>query len=646
MIDGDKTRLRTPSSALNEGWKVTDGSGVAPDRWGAIENPFRRINAFINSNYQFDAFDLAFDVTYSKTDSQDTIDPAFKSAWFPKGNLTGLFDVPASALNVIPDGEWIELHYTFFEAGGRKHENEREYLSANLSLSGVFLNDWTWDVNLSSGKSTAELKNYNALRNDRINSKFQAVGECIDADNCPSFNPFTRPSREFTDYILDNHTTNTDIKTHGFSANVAGGIYELPAGEIQLSTGLEIRQESIDYQPSALWQSGNLSSMMTAMDAERTIREVYAEVLIPVVSDLPLVQMLEIEGAIRQADYSTESASFTSSKLGVNWTINDSVRFRSTFSKAVRAPQLTEMFAGESIGYVDMTDPCDQNHIDGGPKDGRRKANCEALGINEGWTSNLTGTRGRSISSGFEELKEEKADTLTVGFVFQPTYVEELRVSLDYYDIKLTDMIKSFSANGMLSNCVDLAPGSINNDFCKQVTRENNGDVSLVRVSNLNADESRRTGLDIEADYRLDNWTFKLIANHQFEVSTTEYDFVEGRSIKDDTTGELDAQKWQANFVTTYAMDDFSASWTTKFKQGGKRWLDRADERYDNQEVEDSIKHNIRAGYNITDEANVYVGVNNITDENGTDHWLTSWGTRNAWDIMGRSYYVGFTYDF
>jgi outer membrane receptor protein involved in Fe transport len=293
-----------------------------------------------------------------------------------------------------------------------------------------------------------------------------------------------------------------------------------------------------------------------------------------------------------------------------------------------------------------MTDPCDQNHIDGGPQDGRRKANCEALGINEGWTSNLTGTRGRSISSGFEELKEEKADTLTVGFVFQPTYVEGLRLSLDYYDIKLTDMIKSFSANDMLSNCVDLAPGSTDNDFCKQVTRENNGDVNLVRVSNLNADESRRTGLDIEADYAMDNWTFKLIGNRQFEVSTTELNYVAGESIKDDTTGELDAQKWQANFVTTYALDNFSASWTTKFKQGGKRWLDRAEERYDNQEVTDSIRHNIRVGYNISDEANVYAGVNNVTDKNGTDHWLTSWGTRNAWDILGRSYYVGMTYNF
>ena len=646
VIEGQQTTLRTPISALNEGWKVTDGSGVAPDRWGSIENPFERYNAFVNTNYQFESFDLAFDVTYSKSKSSDTIDPAYQSSWFSKNTAIELFDVPQSAIDVIPDGEWIQLHYTFFEAGGRGHKNDREYLSANLSFSGEFANEWYWDVNFSSGQSKTELVQYNGLREDRVNYDFQAIGDCVDAGNCPSFDPFSRPSTEFTDYILVNHRTDTDIKTQAFSANVAGEIYELPAGAVQLSTGLEIRHENIDYQPSDLWQSGNLSSMMTAMDASRTIKEIYAEVLVPVLSDVPLVKLLEIEAALRKADYSTESASFTSSKIGVNWTINDSLRFRSTFSQAVRAPQLAEMFAGESIGFTDMTDPCDAVQIDGGPVDGRRKANCAALGINEGWTSNLTGTRGRTQSSGYEELKEEKANTLTVGFVFQPTFIENFRLSLDYYDIKLTDMITSFGAGDMLSNCVDLAQNSINNDFCKQVDRESNGDVSLVRTSSLNADEARRTGLDIEADYAFDNWKFTLVANRQFEKSTTEFDFVEGTPIKDDTTGELGAQKWSANFVTTYALDDFSASWTTKFMQGGKRWLDRADERYDNQEVKDSIRHNVRAGYNITDEANVYVGINNVTDENGTDHWLTSWGTRKAWDILGRNYYVGFTYNF
>ena len=92
-------------------------------------------------------------------------------------------------------------------------------------------------------------------------------------------------------------------------------LFELPAGTVQMSAGLEVRYESLEYKPSELWQSGNLSSQQTPMDASRNIKEVYAEVLVPIANDLPFVKALDIETAVRKAEYSTEASSFTSAKF-------------------------------------------------------------------------------------------------------------------------------------------------------------------------------------------------------------------------------------------------------------------------------------------------------------------------------------------
>lgn len=198
--------LRVPVDVQRDGWLAVDGSGFDLTRWGQIEDPFERLNAYIGLNYHFDEVDLSFDVTYSKTESNNVIDPAFQAGWFQKAGLNSLFDVPAGVNDLLGDYDWVQMHYTFFEAGGRRHDNNRDYLASSLTLSGYFDNDWTWDINFSSGKTNATLVNHNALRNDRLDYNYQVIGPCLDSGNCPSFNPFERPSTELTDYILASHT--------------------------------------------------------------------------------------------------------------------------------------------------------------------------------------------------------------------------------------------------------------------------------------------------------------------------------------------------------------------------------------------------------------------------------------------------------
>ncbi|MFV8782573.1 TonB-dependent receptor domain-containing protein [Microbulbifer sp. SA54] len=659
QINGDEAELRTPASAISQGWKVTDGSGFDPNAYNFARSPFERLNGYSRVQYEIsENTSIAADLMYSGTQSYDEVDPDFIwSNWTTVETLqANNITVPDSVLTVLEayGDNWLQLPYTFDEAGPRWHQTDREYLAASITLEGELENGWRWDTYVNSGYTSTELTRGNNIRFDRFDSStFTLIGPCVDAGNCPEFSPFESTSDAVNDYIMATHLTTTDVKQHTFAANITGDLFNVPAGIARFGAGFESRYENLDYQPSDLWQSGVLSSQQTAIDdVSRTVHEAYGELLVPILADLPLVDALEFEAAVRGAEYSTETANFTSWKTGINWTINDSLRFRSVYSMAVRAPQLGEMFLGTSIGYSDLTDPCDSDEVNGGPADGRRAANCAALGIDGNWDSNLKGQRGRVISEGNQDLKEEEATTFTAGFVFTPTFVDGLNISIDYYDIDLSDMIVRFGASNTLALCVDSE--SINNDFCSQVMRAANGDVESVRDTYINADGSRRTGVDIEADYRFSladaislpgELRFNLLATRQLESSYSATDNLTGKLVTTEYVGEFGVPEWKADLSTSYYLNDLTLNLTTKFTQGGPIDLDGNPERYENSVIRNSLYYNLWAGYQVTEAAKAYLGVNNLTDETWTDHPYTSYGSAN-YSLLGRYMYAGVRFAF
>ncbi|WP_299592838.1 TonB-dependent siderophore receptor [uncultured Microbulbifer sp.] len=658
QLEGGGAELRTPSSAIADSWMTIDGSGFDPNAYNMARGPYERVNAYSRAHYDLtDSTRISGDVMYSKTEAYDEIDPNFISSnWYEvvDGQVNDIA-VPDSVQQVLNDHDsaWLAVPYTFDEAGPRAHTNEREYLSASLTLEGDLDNGWKWDSYLTGGYTVAELVSSNALRLDRIDrATFSLIGPCVDAGNCPEFSPFEPASQDVLDYIMAEHTTTTDVNQYAFSTNLSGDLFPLPAGDVMFSAGAEARYESLDYQPSGLWRSGLLTSMQTPIDEKsRNVREAYGELLVPLLADLPGIQSLELEAALRGAEYSTETANFSSWKTGLNWAINDSVRFRTVYSKAVRAPQLGEMFLGTSIGYASLTDPCDSLEIEGGPDDGRRKANCQALGIEEGWDSNLKGLRGKVIAEGNDQLTEEEATTFTAGIVFTPSFIEGLNISVDYFDIDMSDMIVRFGANANLRYCVDME--SIDNDFCTLVERAGNGDVLSVQDTFVNADGARRRGLDIEADYQFGlgalglpgELRLNLVGTHQLEHSYTALNLITGKEETTDYAGDYGAPDWKANLGTTYSLNDLTVMLTTRYTAGGPIELDGNPERFSRPETPDSLYYNLWTGYRFNDTTEGYFGVNNLTDESWTDHPYTSYGSAN-YSLLGRYLYAGVSLTF
>ena len=187
------------------------------------------------------------------------------------------------------------------------------------------------------------------------------------------------------------------------------------------------------------------------------MKEGFLEVGVPLLKDLPLVQLLDFNGAVRHTDYST-SGGVTTWKTGLNFEPIDQVRFRGTISRDIRAPSLNELFSGQSQGISPLIDP----------------------------VTNLQ----RSVillTGGNPDLMPERALTHTLGVVYQPNWVQGLRLSVDYYAIEVKDSISSLSATAILDGCHRQNQTSL----CSQITRDANGALTSVAATLVNAVEDR-----------------------------------------------------------------------------------------------------------------------------------------------------------
>ncbi|NJO12779.1 MAG: TonB-dependent receptor [Gammaproteobacteria bacterium] len=202
-------------------------------------------------------------------------------------------------------------------------------------------------------------------------------------------------------------------------ASLAGDLFDLPAGPVAAAVGLEWRREEFESVPDEISSSGDLTSQAIAPrynQGDFEIFELFAEFRVPLLVDLPAIKGLAIEGAVRQSDYSTIDTVVTWKGL-LDWEITDWVRVRGGLSRAIRAPNLNELFAQPGAGFTGGVDPC---WITSTPTAAEQQL-CIQQGVpastlptfvpgaSQGWNA---------LSGGNPNLQEEEADTFTAGVVF------------------------------------------------------------------------------------------------------------------------------------------------------------------------------------------------------------------------------------
>ncbi|RHW74923.1 TonB-dependent siderophore receptor [Colwellia sp. RSH04] len=623
-------------------------SSVGPTQ--AVQ-PYDRINLNLRGGYEItDTIYLTADVSYAKVDAEITMDPEFLFSWDAWVNVYDApFDIPQVVVDAAEsDGtNWIAIPYTYNDMGNRITDVEREYVSASFAFEGDLSNGWAWDVFLAGGKTTVDETSKNRLNTER-SFGFSVFGECEETNSCGVINPFEPLSNEVIDYIkLDPFTDTSETSQYTLSGNLSGDIVELPAGDLMFSTGVELRHEELVATPSQVSLNGtNRGKTKGATDVDRDIQEVYVELVAPLVKDVTMVKSLDVEAAYRYANY-TYAGSNDSWKVGANWAMDDNLRVRTIYSKAVRAPQLTELFRPESIVFNRYMDPCDVDEVPLANEPDVRAANCAALGLPADFESEMRITTGSDVRvQGNEDLNVETAYTLTAGLVFTPQFIDDFSLSIDYFDIDLEDGITQFGASTTAEMCVDAS--TINNVFCPQVTRKTDGNIDIVNDTYVNANKMRRRGFDIQSYYGLSmdqfgDLGFSLYATHLLESSFTESDLA--GADRDEWVGVNGTPDWKASFSIDYTLGDLTIGWQANHSSDVIYALEATAEDYSHYRIPSSTLHNMRVGYNLTEQANIYFGINNVADKD----WLGMPGASrggSTYPISGRGYYAGVNLSF
>ncbi len=551
------------------------------------------------------------------------------------------------------------------ELGQRFAANERELLQYDFGVKGNFdIAETTvnFDVSYSSGKSEnvrttpSELivDNFSAALDSVIDpATGQAVCRSLTAgsvnpQNCVAYNPFGfgQASQAARDFVTADVVREDEITQDVFTAAVTsdtGAFLNLPGGPIAFVSGFEYREEESRTTTDPLTQLDVTSNAATPDNfGTFDVTEFFTEVSFPLLKDMAFAKELTIDAAFRAADYS-HAGDADAWKVGLLFAPVESFTFRATVGEAVRAPSISEAFDAQAPGFDNIDDPCDADNIGDDPD---RAANCAALGIPVGFQAN-DNVSIDILSGGNPELFSEEAETFTVGFIWQPSFLEGFNLTLDYYDIEITDAIIFVEAQDVIDNCVD-ATGGPDAGFCSQIDRNaGTNDIDLVRSGFLNAAAFDTEGYELNLDYQglsLDGLNlpgelgFKLVANYIDELN--QFEFQDRPDEIDVEVGEIGDPEFQYRFSTTYRLNNFSSTWTA-------RYLDRSflldisptgdiPEDQSPAFVASITTHDLSANYAVTDNISVYGGVRNVFDA------VPAGNINNAlYDLIGRRAFFG-----
>lgn len=582
-----------------------------------------------------------------------------------KGTITILADnafIPASVrqriaeYNALPSADITQFNLGSSNADipTRESDNERTVKRFVLGAEGAFVlgSDWKWDTYYQRGTTDAEERLYSAntarlrLAQDAVFHPVtgQIVCRSSIANPVNGCVPFNRMgigvnSPEALAYFMGRpertQKFEQDVAALNFSTKVSNPWLD-PIG---VAFGVEYRREEISGYVAPEYQDGWIVGNFLPTFGDYTVREAYLETLVS------LPWNLEFNGAARGTDYST-SGFVTTWKAGLAWSPISDLRLRATLSRDIRAPNLEELYQAGRRRTNSLTDPFFNN-------------------ISQRFTETTTGNL---------ELQPESADALGLGFVYQPSFVPGLGLSVDYYDIKIDDAISMVTAQDIVDRCFDG-----NQTFCAAFTRDplsDSGNELIINNSPFNFVSERARGLDLEASYRFSlsdlgsslpgNITLRSLATHYLEMSSNNgVDPQTDRAGQNTNGGPPD---WQYRLSAAYTLDQLTVQFTGRGISSGT---------YDNTYIECTSGCPATSALNRTINTNhidgafyvdafiaytmqtdsmrnqIFFKVNNLTDKDpvvvglgpGDSSNVEPGINRALYDYLGRTFRIGFRID-
>ncbi|MDA7769497.1 TonB-dependent receptor [Porticoccaceae bacterium] len=540
--------------------------------------------------------------------------------------------------------------------GNRTPTFDRTSFSFAAGFEGTLQNDWDWSVSFQDSRYENNSKWSNYAITENLANAIDVIadpvtGEPVCRSGAAGCVPIYPLSQEPMSAEQDAYIRHTALRFHRneqrvAAASLAGNLMDLPAGALQFAAGLEHREEEIKSMDDGLARQGALHLFrgQEPQNAEMSVKEAYLELVVPVIAEMPFIQQLDIEAAVRSSDYDT-IGSTTASKIGLNWAISDDLRIRASSSISVRAPNLSELFSPGVTTGAFLIDPCDITQINLGTSS--RAANCAALGIPVGWANPNAANAKQLITGGNPDLTEEESDSFTFGLVITPDAIKGLSLSIDYWDIEITDAIGSFGASDIIKKCVD-SP-SLANNFCPMITRDGQLSIERINVSRINVGRLNASGIDFGGAYGFDIAGGDLSINLNGSFLMEHEELIDGSDPTSLFINRNDPNnpKLRSNLNLTYQQGPLSLGLNTRYI-GSTIYDPNAltDETSDKPLVPSRVYNDLIIGYEFENELRITGTITNIGDVNPPRIGDLFLGVRGNYDNTGRFISLRASYSF
>ena len=564
--------------------------------------------------------------------------------------------------------DFIDVRRRMLEAGQRNFLQDIDTFRTVVGLQGDLPGDknWNWEASINYGRTQGIDVNEGRFIRSRVAeaigpSYFDAngVAQCgtllnPGSDGCVPLDLFGgeagRPiTQEMVDYIAFTGTDSLLQTQRTYSLNFSGDIAEMPAGTVGMAFGLEQRYERGLDQPDPLTATGNTTGNKREPTAGGyDVTEMYVEFLVPV------FEGFEASVAVRYSDYSNFGDT-TNGKIGLTWDITDTFTLRGTVSEAFRAPTINGLFGGNADSFPNTTDPCDTDPTNGGPRTANEQAACAADGLPDDYTD--IRSQLKSVVGGNPNLKPETADTFTVGMVWQPGFVDGLSVTVDWWDIDLTDAITGIGASVILDQCYNQPLGE--RSLCDKITRDPGTNfLSLIDDRTSNVGGTTASGLDVTFGY--DHSTSFGDFSYNLDITyLDDFTIEQADGFLLNCVGVYDCGvyvEYKANFNLNWRMDQWGANYNLRYiddfiecQSDACSNLDNSDPADDPvfRKVKANWQNDVQVSYDLDyakGQGTVTLGIQNLLDQDPSKifNGFLATSDSSTYDFLGRYIYLSY----
>lgn len=634
-----------------------------------VVNPGKNYQAFLQGSYDFGGVELYAEGIFNRRKSSQTsnrqlsLDYIFGSPLIPVELRFATPALPAQATN---PGNPVGIR-AFIDYGTYNSRQTVDFAKAIVGLRGNFMDDWRYDVSAaqtwSDGEYTTDL-----VLTDRLNQSLDVVASggrfvcrnqsrgCIAAPALTGDVVNGYLPKDWLNFITQPVVGHTKTRETTFNAFVDGSLFTLPGGDVMIGVGAEYRRYSLHDQPSNESITGNTYnfSSSSVTKGKDSVWELFGEVELPVLKDMPFAYRLTLNGSGRYTDYKSYGSDFTY-KFGALYAPVKGVAFRGNYATSFRAPGLNEQFLGATSGFQSANgDPC--NNYGAADVSDVRKANCQADGLG-GTFSQTQSIRVLGVGGADSGLKAEQSKSWSAGVVVEPSLGDfgQLSLSADYWNIKINDGISQLGYSTILQQCYDDKDYK-NASICNFVQRDPTTKALTVTTGFVNISNFFTSGWDFNLRYVKDFDDVRLRLNGEVTKFNKRISQTLPTDAKENAIGMLNNPEFVGRFSANLDFKDVDLSYTVDWIDGTystKEWLGISQASRDTYvfETKDYFLHSASARWKL-ENYSITVGVRNLMDKkppqisSGLYSRVGNAPLYSGYDYLGRTYFVNLSAGF